>query len=458
MAGIGFELKKIYGRKTLAANLWGTIYATMTTIGPAVLSALMILVLKILLDQSGLTLWEERFFTASTTHAFVIATLSAVLFAAPVSRYISDCIFLGRESDICPSVFGVLTLSTIVSGSAMFLLCAGMYYFQDGVTISFLVSYYFLGVLVTGVYSMMTYASALKHYKALTFSFLLGLLLAVGVYLFCIRQLDIDKVTAAYMALVCCYFVILFALVFQCIRAFGMPKGRYFAFLSYFCRYPKLTVGSFAYTLALYCPTIIYWFFSEIAEQVSIFHTAPTYDFALFLAVFVNIPSLVIFVVKVETAFYDKYTLYVSALNNGTLDLIQKERSVMVRELHYQLFFVYEIQLIITVVLVCLLSVFFPYLNASTHMLRMFVILSLGIYTVFCMYFTIIVFYYFSDYGGACISALVFLAVTVLGAVGAVLLNDFYPLPLLLGGLCGWIVSFLLLRRRMEKLDSFLMC
>lgn len=74
------------------------------------------------------------------------------------------------------------------------------------------------------------------------------------------------------------------------------------------------------------------------------------------------------------------------------------------------------------------------------------------------MYFTIIVFYYFSDYGGACISALVFLSVTVLGAVGAVLLDDFYPLPLLLGGICGWIVSFLLLRRRMEKLDSFLMC
>lgn len=50
----------------------------------------------------------------------------------------------------------------------------------------------------------------------------------------------------------------------------------------------------------------------------------------------------------------------------------------MVRELLYQLFFVYEIQLIITVVSVCLSSVFLPYLNASTHMLQMFVILSLA--------------------------------------------------------------------------------
>lgn len=145
MAGIGFELKKIYGRKTLAANLQGTIYATMTTIGPAVLSAVLILVLKFLLDQTGLTVLEERFFISTTTYAFVIATLSAVFFSAPVSRYISDCIYLGRESDICPSAFGVLALSTTVSGIVMFLLCAGMYCSGDNVPMSFLVSYYFFG-------------------------------------------------------------------------------------------------------------------------------------------------------------------------------------------------------------------------------------------------------------------------------------------------------------------------
>lgn len=458
MAGIGFELKKIYGRKTLAANLWGTIYATMATIGPAVLSAILIMVLKLLLNRAGLTVLEGQFFISSTTDAFVIATLVAVPFAAPVSRYISDCIFLNKESDICPSAFGVLTLSAAVSGVIMFPLCACVYCSQDGVSLTFLVSYYFLGVLITCTYSMMTYASALKHYRVLTLSFFLGLLLAVGVYLFCGQRLGVDKVTAACMALTCCYFFIVFTLAFQCVKAFGAPRGPYFAFLSYFRKYPKLAIGGFAYTLGIYCPTLIYWFFSDMVEEVGIFRTTPTYDLSLFFAIAVNIPSMVIFVVKVETAFYEKYTAYVSALNNGTYDLIEKERRVMVRTLRYQLFFVYETQLIITVVLVCLAVVFFPYLNATTHMLYMFVILSLGIYVVFCMYFTIIVFYYFSDYTSTCIGSLVFLIVTALGAVVATMLNDFYPLPLLLGGLCGWIVSFVLLRRRMEKLDSFLMC
>lgn len=458
MAGIGFELKKIYGRKTLAANIYGSIYATMTTIGPSVISAILMLVLKIILDQSGLTVLESRFFISSTTYVFVIGTLTAILFSTPVSRYISDCVFLEKEADILPSAFGVLMLSTSISGIIMLLLCVNMYYSQGEISLLFLVSYYFLGVLVTDVYSMMTYSSALKHYRLLTFSFFLGMLLAIIVYLSCSVLLGITNVTAACIALVCCYFLILFMLVFQCVKAFGLPKGQYFTFLTYFRRYPKLAIGSIAYTFGIYCPTIIYWFFSRMAEQVSIFYTTPVYDIALFLAVVVNMPALVIFVVKVETTFYEKYTLYVSALNNGTYDLIQKERDVMVRTLRYQLFFVYEIQLIITVVLICLVSVFFPYLNASAHMLNMFVVSSLGIYAVFCMYFTIIVFYYFSDYRSACITSFVFLVVTFLGAIVATLVNDFYSLPLLIGGLCGWIISFSLLNRRMKMLDSFLIC
>lgn len=461
MAGIGFELKKIYGRKTLASNLWGTVYATMLTIGPTVVSAALMLVLNSLLSRSGLTVLESRFFISSTTYAFLTALLVSSIFTTIVSRYIADCIFLGRESEIFPSAFGVLTLTTAISGIVMFLLCAGVYFHsQNTVPVHFLVVYYLMGVLVTDAYSLMNYASALKHFKTLTFSFIGGLLLAVAVYFLCDRWLGITKVIAAYMALVCCFFVVTFALVFQCARAFGTPQGRHFAFLSYFRKYPKLAVGGFSYMAGLYGPTIIYWLFSGISEQVSIFRTAPSFDMALFLAFAVNIPALVIFVVKVETAFYEKFVVYVSALNNGTLHMLQKERSVMTRALLQELFFVYEVQLIITVVLICLVSVFFPYLDVGIHMLHMFVMLSLGICAVFCMYFTIVVFYYFSDYGGACISSLIFMAVAVLGAAAAVPGDTFYPLPLpvLLSGLCGWILSFVLLRRRMDKLDSFLMC
>lgn len=461
MAGIGFELKKIYGRNTLASNLWGTLYATMLTIGPTVLSALLMLVLNTLLAKSGLTVLEGRFFISSITYAFLTSLLVTSFFATPVSRYIADCIFLGKEAEIFPSAFGVLVFTTSISGVVMALLCVGVYFNdQVQVTPSFLVAYYFLGLLVTGAYTLMNYASALKHFKALTFSFIFGLLLSVGAYFLCSGWLELSTITSACIALSSCFLTVILALVFQCTRAFGAPHGRYFAFLPYFRRYPTLAVGNLSYMLGLYGSTLIYWHFSMMSEQVSIFHTAPSFDMALFLAFVVNIPSLVIFVVKVETAFYEKFVVYVSALNNGTLHMIEKEREVMSRALQQELFFVYEVQLIITVVLVCLVSVFFPYLDSSLQMLHMFVNLSLGICSVFCMYFTIVVFYYFSDYAGACISSVVFLVVTALGSALACLIGEYYllPLPLLVGGLTGWFVSYVLVRRRMDRLDSFLMC
>lgn len=461
MAGIGFELKKIYGKNTLASGLWGTLYATMLTIGPTILSAMLMLVLNTLLSRSGFTVLEGRFFISSVTYAFLISLLVTSFFSTPVSRYIADCIYLGKDSDIFPSAFGVLAFTTAISGIIMLLLCVGVYFYGQGqVPMSLLAAYYFLGVLVTDAYTLMNYASALKHYRTLTFGFILGLLLSVGMYFLCSVWLEVSGITSAYIALSSCFSVVIFSLLLQCVRDFGTPRGRYFAFLAYFRQYPVLAIGNLAYMLGLYGPTLIYWHFSEIGEQVSIFHTAPSFDMAMFFAFAVNIPSLVIFVVKVETAFYEKFVVYVSALNNGTLHMLEKERNVMTRVLLQELFFVYEVQLIITVVLVCLVSVFFPYLGASIHMLHMFVMLSLGLCTVLCMYFTIVMFYYFSDYDGACISSLVFLTVTVLGAIVAAMSGTFYalPLPTLLGGLCGWLVSFLLLRRRMENLNSFLMC
>ncbi len=458
MAGIGFELRKIYGRKTLASNIWGSLYATMTAVGPSVLVAVMLIFLKIVMDRADITELENRFFISSFTYVFLVSILICALFSTVLSRYISDCVFMRDEKAICASVFGVLTVGSGISGAIMLALCVAMHV-RSGVPVSFLAVYYCLGVLVTDAYNLMTYVSALKQYKEVTFSYFLGMLFAAGLYVFAVYVMELHVVAAAYLALAGGYFLLVLLLAFWCVRAFGEPEGSYFVFLRYFVRYPKLLASGGCYMLGFYVATVIYWFFSDMRECVSIFWTAPSYDLAMFLAIIANMSSLVIFVVRVETAFFDKYVAYLSALNNGSYDLIEKERESMGNVLRYQLFFVYEVQLIITVVLICLANVFFPYLNISVQVLNMFMVLSMGLYTVFCMYFTVVFLYYFEDHAGACAGPCVFLLVTAAVAVAAVFLGKpFYTLALLAGGLCGWIVSFGRLRYRLEHLNAFLMC
>lgn len=458
MAGIGFELRKIYGRKTLVSNIWGSIYATMTTIGPSVLFAILILFLKAVMDNSNIAEIENRFFISSFTYIFLIAILVAAFFNTVVSRYISDCIYLREEKKIIASVLGVLTCGSVVSGTLMMGLCIGMY-MQSEIPLSFLFVYYLLGVLATNTYNMMIYVSALKQYKEVTFSFFMGLLIAIPVFYVCHSIWDMHIIFAAYLSMVCGFLIINFLLVFWCVKAFGWYEKNCFAFLAYFKKFPKLTISGFCYMLGFYVATIIYWWFSDLGEQVSIFRTAPNYDLAMFLAIVVNMPALVIFVVKAETAFFDKYVSYLSAINNGSYELIEKERDNMCNIIHYQLFYVYEVQLIITVVFICLANVFFPYLNIGAGVLNMFMVLSMGLYCVFCMYFTIIFLYYFEDHTAACIGPCIFLAVTViLAAIISRIGKPFYPIPLLAGGLLGWIVSFQFLKYRLTRLNTFLMC
>ena len=80
MAGIGFELRKIYGRKTLTANIWGSIYATMTAIGPSVLAAILLLTIKLLMDRTNVSELESRFFISSFTYVFLISILVSSFF------------------------------------------------------------------------------------------------------------------------------------------------------------------------------------------------------------------------------------------------------------------------------------------------------------------------------------------------------------------------------------------
>lgn len=457
MAGIGFELKKIYGKKTLSGNLWGTFYATITTLGPAVLSMLLILVAIFLMDWSNAAHLEKRFFVSAIAYVLLTGLLISSGLNTTVSRYVSDCVFNNEEKDIWASAVGVMTLGTVISGTVMLLLCAAMYYLSDGVPLSLIVCYYFLGVLVTDTYCAANYVSAMKQYKHITMIYLLGMAVIAVVHYLCIRYLKMDNVTAGCFSVACSYFVMLLMLVTLGIRTFGISRSRYFDFLPYFRQYPLLAFSGFFYMLALYFPNIIYWFFSEMSEHVSIFYTTPAYDQAMFLGIIVNMPSMVIFVVKVETAFYEKYVFYVSALNGGSYSLIEKERINMSRVISQQLCFVYEIQLLITVVLLCFANVFLPYIGITTQVLSMFNVLSLGIYAVLCTNYTIIVLHYFADYSASFIGALVFLVVTMLCTVIG-LFTSFYSLPLLAGGICGWLCSFLLLRHRMTKLNSYLMC
>lgn len=458
MAGIGFELRRIFKRNTLASALWGTFFATVTTIGPTVTFVILLFVLRFVMNYYGTDIADKEFFVASFTYVFLTAVLIAAVMNAVVSRFISDKIFEEKEGDVGASIFGVMTVGTVAAGIVFFILCFLMYQ-TDQVSMPFLIAYYCLGVLATNTFNLMAYVTALKEYKEVTFSYLAGLLVAIPVFYLLFSLSGFSILFSLYVSLAAGFFVVDLLLLFFCIRAFGMPATRIFEFLRYFRMYPELAITGFCYMLGFYISNIIYWNFSELRVQTNIFWTAPSYDLAMFGAILVNLPALVIFVVKAETIFYEKYVQYLSALNKGSYILIEKRRANMQNTLKLQLFFVYEVQLIITILVICAANLAFPLLGIGTYVFNLFMVLSLGVYCTLSMYLTILYLYYFEDYRHAAVVAVLYLLVETVGAIlCANLSGPFYPLPLLAAGVTGWLVAFLFLRRRLVTLNGYLLC
>lgn len=458
MAGIGFELRKIFGKKTLLSRTWGVFYASMVSVGPALVFIVLLLLIRFLMQYYYATELESLFFTSSFTYAFLVAILVSAFMNTVVSRYVSDQVFCEKEDDICASMFGVLTISSVISGIVGIVLCVGMYH-KDRLPISFLVAYYLLIILASNVYNMITYVSALKEYLKVTLSYVVGVIITIVSFFLFYHIFELQLVFAVYWALVTGFFMINMLLVCACVKMFGKPSNNYFAFLSYFMKHYKLLLSGCAYMGGFYISNIIYWHFSDMSVQISIFRTAPNYDMALFLAMLVNLSGMVIFEVKTETTFYEKYVEYLSAINKGTYDLIESRRVALQNTISLQLFFLYEVQLIITIVLICLANIFYPYLGFSSQILNILLLLGMGLFCTFCMYFTVIFLYYFEDHGAAAISTTVYFGIVFIGSVICCVFGEpYYPLPVLVGGISGWIVSFILLRKRLKNLNAHLLC
>ncbi len=458
MAGIGFELRKIFNKRTLASKVIGSIYATMSTIGPTIIFMLLLFVLTKIVNAMNTIEMENLFFVASFTYEFLIAILVASLFNTVISRYISDKIFMEKEDDICASLLGTMTVASVISGIIYFILCY-LIYKNDKVSMFLLINYYLLGVLVTNVYVVMNYVSALKEYKEVTYSFIIGLIPAAIVFLIVHFYFKVSLIASIYASLAFAFAFILLMLVFWCVKAFGAPSDKYFEFLGYFKKHFVLAISGVSYMLGLYFTNIIYWNFSDMKVKVSIFNIAPNYDLASFFAIVISLPAFVLFVVKVETVFYEKYVKYISALNEGTYDFIEKNRVSMSNTVKLQLFYVYDMQLVISILLISISAIVFPLLSISNHVLSMFMILGMGMFCVTCMYLTVIFLYYFQDYKASAISTLVFLILEIISCLICLKLKDpYYPLPILISGIISWIVSFILLRRRLKNINSFILC
>jgi polysaccharide biosynthesis protein PelG len=323
MAGIGFQIRALARQETLSSLVASAGHAAVVAAGPWLFTIFSLAAITVLTERvTGLALLAD--FRAIVIYAFASSLVLTAPITIVVTRLAADALWLKRHQDvpvllfgglitaIVPTFAGVLAVSTILGlalPTAVALLAASM--------------------LVAEIWVAIAFCGAIRDYRGVTWSFLLG---AIAALLICVAA-AIRGFQAPGMAwgFIAGLTVTFFGLVSRVLATFPQPVLDPLAGVAAIGRglihYWPLALGAFLATLGLWIDKWVFWL-SPVKDTVDsgLLH-APIYDSSMFIASLAIIPSLAALVARLETGFFERYQQYYATISShGTLLQIDEAR------------------------------------------------------------------------------------------------------------------------------------
>lgn len=422
MAGIGFQLRKLFDNSGFFAGVRAYAYSSLVTVGPMLFCMVLISCLQLILKYSNFSFSDRELFLATVEYAFIFSLTITSGFTMLISRFVSDKIYKKEYEDILPSYIGLTAICIAIGGGL------GIWFLWNSpLSIMNKLTAYLFYIELIVIWLQTVYISALKDYVKITQSMLSGVVVsALGVvgYIYWFGMKDLWGIL---LCLDIGFFVIIFMYNMHIRKFFYSVKRNYFSFITYLEKYPSLLFIGLFTVLGLYIHNFVYWRFSSLSATVAdTFWVAPYYDVPVFYAFMSVIPTMVIFTVKLETNLYEKYIEYYSVvLQSGTVNDLKLARkqlySVMMREVS----FIMQIQLFFSIIIIALGLKFLPLVGLSNDEVEIFNILVIADYLYIMMYFIVLIMLYFDDRKGSMITASVFFASNVILSIVSLSMNNF---------------------------------
>ena len=175
MAGIGFELKKLFRRKGLFAWLRAYGYAGIICTGPMLLGIALQLGILLLCSWAGAERTQQDLLVCMVTYTLLSSLTVTSFFSMPVTRYLADMLYEEREDAILPSFWGSSVLMLLIGCTlyGIFLLFSGATLLQG-----LLCLWLFAEMILN--WNGMSYLTAIKDYRGILCSFLAAIALSFG--------------------------------------------------------------------------------------------------------------------------------------------------------------------------------------------------------------------------------------------------------------------------------------
>jgi uncharacterized membrane protein len=370
VAGIGFTLRRLIQEGGFAGPLRAFAYAAVISAGPWILSSIALAILAAVGPRMGGTDYPVFLALVSYSYAFSLLGVGAVNMV--LARYLADRLFEGRaelfSSTFAASLAGLLGVQAVAAGLFMQVLPLAPEVELAAVL---------MHLAVNATWLSMIFLSAAKDFRTIVGAFVVGAAISVVGALLGAHWAGLAGQVAGYGA---GFFFAFTLLVVRVKVEFGMPRRRPEGLLGAFKTFWPLFVTGFAYNLGIWIDKFLFWLHPATGETiVHGLNVAPVYDNATFLAYATIVPALAMFLLRVETDFYDTYRGYFAAIAaHARLDEIRRVRRQMADTLRRDLGMLIKVQAPLTAVAVFFAPEIFRALQLSWASIFVFRYAALG--------------------------------------------------------------------------------
>ena len=456
MAGIGFELKKLFRRKGFFAGAYAYGYAGVICCGPMILGIILLLGVSFLAKASGASMHERELLNGMITTTLLAGLTVSSFLSLLVTRYIADMLYEQKPECVMPSFWGATGI-LLTAGCILY----GIFLCFAGIPLLYCIACFLLFGEIVIVWTEISYLTAVKDYQGIFRTFGIALLAgflcgAIFVFVF-----HLPVVASLMTAMVVSYGVMAVHYYTLLQQFFPTGEGSSLAFLHWGDTYPTLAWNGLFTNIGLFTHLIILWASDYGIQIQGLFYHCPDYDIAAVFAFLSILITTVNYVVSVEVHFYPKYRDYYALFNDkGTIvdiDLAGRDMcDTLSRELHYAAMR----QLFCTILFLVFGSVLLKKfsLGFTDEALGIFRVLCIGygLYAIANMLMLSLL--YFCDNKGSFFASGTFAIGTILGTIASFALPSYWRgIGFGIGALAYLVVAWLRVEYFMQSLPYHLL-
>lgn len=446
MAGIGFELRKILRHDTFVSELKAYAYSALVSSGPWVMSVSCLAILG-LYRIPGIADFDHEVFRATVTTTFAFSLIYVGIYQLVFTRYLADRFYENDER---------ITIATFITFSA-FVLVGGMilaffFYLFFPLPPLYKMIAIILYEIVCMIWVSMIFISAVKNYDTIVYAFAVGVTISILGSIFIGRYFGICGYLLGYTI---GQAVILFWLLARLLVEFPPSDHWNSDVLPYFKKYWDLAAIGFLYNLAIWVDKFVFWHSPSGRVIVKAFITHDLYEIPAFYSYLTIIPTLAIFLVRIETDFYDHYRAYYSKVTGkAPLDTILEEKTKMAKMIIRSIRDVFVLQGGITLLCIIFAAELIEVAGMSPMHVPIFRICLIGSFLLVMLSITIIVLFYFDLRMRVLITVVVLLILnTVLSYLTTVWGYQFYGYGYTYAYFVSLILAFYMLYDGVKNLE-----